>query len=240
MGGADFVNTIEVITNALRRIRFQMTDIKELLDLMPKPLVEVVIIVGCITLLGSYHLRLLRRLRNRPKTTAMGRHRLVRLSWLKLEKKDRELVIVQAMRNLIMSASFMASTAVLLAVGFLGGAFTTSSDMLSQFANSLNFFGIESQLLLLLKVLILILIFFVAFFNFSLAIRSFGYIGLMSNLPDKNIEHELTEEMEKGALHYALGMRGFYLSIPFILWLFGPLWMLFGSIVLVLVLRKVD
>ena len=214
-----------------------MDTILEFFNLMPKPLVEVVIIVGCITLLGSYHLRLLRRLRNRPKTTAMGRHRLVRLSWLKLEKKDRELVIVQAMRNLIMSASFLASTAVLLAAGFLGGAFTT--DRLSQLANSLNFFGIETQLLWLLKALILALNFFVAFFNFSLAIRSFGYIGLMSNLPDNN-EQDMVGEMEKGALHYTLGMRGFYISIPFMLWLFGPLWMLVGSVLLVVVLKRVD
>jgi H+/Cl- antiporter ClcA len=43
-----------------------------------------------------------------------------------------------------------------------------------------------------------------------------------------------------GALHYILGMHGFYISIPFILWLFGPVWMLLGSIGLVFVLRKVD
>ena len=215
-----------------------MDAIRELLDLMPKPLVEMVIIVGCIALLGSYHLRLLRRLRTQSKRTVMGRHRLARAAWLKLEKDSRELVIVQAMRNLIMSASFLASTAVLLAAGFLGGAFTT--DRLSQLANSLNFFGIETQLLWLLKVLILALNFFVAFFNFSLAIRSFGYIGLMSNLPENNNEQDMVGEMEKGALHYTLGMRGFYISIPFMLWLFGPLWMLFGSIVLVLVLRRID
>jgi uncharacterized membrane protein len=207
---------------------------------MSKQIMEVVFVICSIVLLGSYHLRLLRKMRISPNTTFMGRHRLLRNSWLKLDKNGRELVIVQTMRNLIMSANFMASTAILLAAGFLGGAFTTGSEIFSQFVNSLNFFGIESQQLLLFKVLILVLNFFIAFFNFSLAFRSFGYIGMMSSLPDDNKEHDLAKELEKGSLHYALGMRGFYLSIPLMLWLFGPVWMFFGSIVLVLVLRKVD
>jgi uncharacterized membrane protein len=43
-----------------------------------------------------------------------------------------------------------------------------------------------------------------------------------------------------GALHYTIGMRGFYLSVPLALWLFGPSWMLAGSLVLVAVLFRLD
>jgi len=35
-------------------------------------------------------------------------------------------------------------------------------------------------------------------------------------------------------------MRGFYLSVPLALWLFGPVWMLIGSLVLVVVLYRLD
>jgi uncharacterized membrane protein len=35
-------------------------------------------------------------------------------------------------------------------------------------------------------------------------------------------------------------MRGFYLSVPLALWLFGPSWMLAGSLVLVAVLFRLD
>lgn len=32
-----------------------------------------------------------------------------------------------------------------------------------------------------------------------------------------------------GAVHYTIGMRGFYLAVLFALWLFGPTWMLIAS-----------
>jgi hypothetical protein len=35
-------------------------------------------------------------------------------------------------------------------------------------------------------------------------------------------------------------MRGFYLSVPLALWLFGPTWMLADSLVLVSVLCRLD
>jgi uncharacterized membrane protein len=44
----------------------------------------------------------------------------------------------------------------------------------------------------------------------------------------------------RGALLYTIGVRGFYLSVPIILWLFGPLWMVTGTVILVLVLSRMD
>ena len=43
-----------------------------------------------------------------------------------------------------------------------------------------------------------------------------------------------------GAIHYTMGMRGYYLAIPLTLWLFGPVWLLGGSITLILILNKLD
>ena len=43
-----------------------------------------------------------------------------------------------------------------------------------------------------------------------------------------------------GALHYTLGMRGFYFAVVFALWMFGPTWMLIGTIVLITVLYNLD
>jgi hypothetical protein len=45
----------------------------------------------------------------------------------------------------------------------------------------------------------------------------------------------ITKVLNHGAIHYTLGMRGFYFSVPLVLWFFGPLWMLTGSLVLVAV-----
>ena len=53
-------------------------------------------------------------------------------------------------------------------------------------------------------------------------------------------EEAVTQVVNHGALHYTIGMRGFYLSVPLALWLFGPIWMLAGSLVLVTVLYRLD
>ena len=98
--------------------------------------------------------------------------------------------------------------------------------------------------------MLLTLNFLAAFFNFSLAIRSFNHVGMMAHMATGREVGDgeralsgsevVAEEMEKGAFFYALGMRGFHLAIPLTLWLFGPAWMLVGSVLLVIVLSRVD
>lgn len=219
-----------------------MNEIRDIFNFAPRGLIEIVIVVGCTLLFIYYHVKLVKRLKTQPETFIMGRQYLVRNAWAKLAKEGRELVIVQTMRNMIMSASFLASTAILLMGGFLGAAFTT--DKFSQFTYSLNFLGIESQSLWMFKVLIIAVIYFVSFFCFTIAIRSFIHICLMGNLYGneefKNYDADFSQEVNRSAIYYTLGMRGFYISIPFIVWLFGPFWMLLGSILLLIVLKRVD
>jgi len=46
--------------------------------------------------------------------------------------------------------------------------------------------------------------------------------------------------LNRAKIHNTAGLHGYYLAIPFTLWLFGSLWMLTGSIALVAVLYKLD
>jgi uncharacterized membrane protein len=212
-------------------------------DLVPRLLTEAVIVGASIMLLIGYHWRLSRRLKTEPLTTTMGRQRLARASWLKLaERGDRELLTVQTMRNVLMAASFLASTAVLLAAAFLGGALT--SVRFSEFANSLNVLGVETQGFRMFKALLLMVIFLIAFFAFSLAMRSFAHMGMLVHLASEDSEEisseVISEELSRGAFHYALGMRCYYLAIPLTLWLFGPMWMLLATSLLIVALNHVD
>jgi uncharacterized membrane protein len=212
-------------------------------DLVPRLLTEAVIVGASVMLLIGYHWRLSRRLKTEPLTTTMGRQRLARASWLKLaERGDRELLTVQTMRNVLMAASFLASTAVLLAAAFLGGALT--SVRFSEFANSLNVLGVETQGFRMFKALLLMVIFLIAFFAFSLAMRSFAHMGMLVHLASEDSEEisseVISEELSRGAFHYALGMRCYYLAIPLTLWLFGPMWMLLATSLLIVALNHVD
>jgi uncharacterized membrane protein len=205
---------------------------------MSNQLVEALIVIACIALLGSYHLVMLRRLRTHPSTTLMGRHRQVRALWVRMRGgRDRELEVVQAMRNLIMAASLLASTAVLVAGALLGAVFSGAAP--SGFVTSLNSLGVDSPIVWEVKALLLAAVYFGVFVSFTLAIRSFSYVGLM--VPSDEIgPEEVDEEMERGALGFSLGIRGFYISLPLILWLLGPLWMLAGTVLLVVFLRQID
>lgn len=46
--------------------------------------------------------------------------------------------------------------------------------------------------------------------------------------------------LDRGGLHYTLGMRGYYLTIPLALWLFGLLWLLVGTLLLIIILYRLD
>lgn len=149
---------------------------------------------------------------------------------------------MQTLRNWIVSATFLASTSILFAVGLLGVVFT--SDALSHITHELNFFGSQDTQLLAFKGLLLFVNFMAAFFNYSFAIRAFIHTGFEINLEvsqQEKIAHGMADaELQKGAIYFTLGMRGYYLAIPLSLWLFGPMWMFLGTILLIIILRRID
>lgn len=71
-----------------------------------------------------------------------------------------------------------------------------------------------------------------------------NHAGFMINTFEQNdatvSAEAVTQVLNHGALHYTIGMRGYYLSVPLALWMFGPLWMLIGSLVLIAVLYRLD
>ena len=66
----------------------------------------------------------------------------------------------------------------------------------------------------------------------------------MINLPTDGTGNVSVEDvikiLDRGGTHYTLGMRGYYLAIPLALWLFGPLWLLSGTLLLIAVLYRLD
>jgi uncharacterized membrane protein len=206
-------------------------------------LIETAMVAASAGILVVYYWRLARKTRRDAKTTAMGRHRLARAAWLaSLRQGADPIVVVQMLRNWITAATFLASMAILFAVGFLGAAFTT--EKLSQFAHNLNFMGVQDQEIWLLKALVLIVVYLAAFFCFSLSTRAFIHAGFAISAALKSEADGpgqiQARDLEQGARYYTLGMRCLYVSIPLALWLFGPLWMLLGALALVIILHFVD
>ncbi|MEZ5668767.1 MAG: DUF599 domain-containing protein [Alphaproteobacteria bacterium] len=200
---------------------------------------------GVVSFAGfaAYNIQLLRRTASDPQSSAKGRHAAARRAWVHMMAGGgHDLLAIHTMRNWIMSSTFLASTAILFALGLLAAAFT--SDKLSAFAHALNLLGSTSQGLWLFKSLALVVAFVLAFYAFVLAVRAFVHFGFMINVigsQDRGVAAtNAADELERGATQYWIGMRCYYAAAPLALWLFGPLWMLFGTLALIWVLRHVD
>jgi uncharacterized membrane protein len=207
------------------------------------PYLEVYLTSASFLLLILYHLHLIYQVRTRPLTTAMGITNHLRGHWVEsIIKNDRDILAVQTLRNWVMTSSFLASTAILISVGLVGVA--ASPEKMAEISPSLQELVREHRVLWLFKLMALIIDFFSIFFNFCLAIRYYNHVNFMINVPS-TLAHKITPDyitgiLNRGMLHYTLGMRGYYLGVLLVLWLFGPIWMLLGTVVLLLVLHHLD
>lgn len=210
---------------------------------MPAILPDLLLVGVAVGLVAAYHGWLLRRIRTRPMTTAVGLTRHVRKQWVELVMAERrDVLAVQTLRNSTMAATFLASTAMLLALGILSVAATRGQAM--RVEELLTFFGTAGPTYALIKLLILAGVFLFAFFNFALSLRYFNHAGFLLAFPpgqDPRVTPEgVAAGVNRGGLHYTLGMRGYYLSVPLALWLFGPELFVLGAAGLILILIPLD
>lgn len=207
------------------------------------PAIEIVLTGTAALLLVLYHWHLLYAIRNSSAETSFGRNAKIRTAWVvTVMRNDRDILAIQTLRNWTMAASFLASTAILIALSILSVVLTADKSM--ETSQLFNYFGTRSESLRLVKFVLLSLDFFFAFLNFTLAIRYYNHVGLMINVPVGeeplvDVDH-VSETITLAATHYTLGMRGYYLAIPLAMWLFGPTWFLLGSIILLAILYYID
>ena len=199
---------------------------------------------AALLLLVIYHIYLYRKIRKDPLSTAQGLARRTRALWVRaIMNGARDILAIQTLRNWTMAATFLASAAILIGLGVLNIAITADK----QGALSLQLmsdFGSGHPGLWVVKLILLSVDFLFAFFNFTLAVRYYNHTGFMINLPvDNNAEIDVEDViaiLDRGGAHYTLGMRGYYLAIPLALWLFGPLWLMAGTLLLTATLYRLD
>lgn len=206
-------------------------------------LTEILLVASTAFVIIAYHTHLYIKIRQHPLSTAIGITNHARQMWVKGVIRDRrDILAVQTLRNQVMAATFLASTAILISLGSFNAAFRPG--VFGEISHALNLLGTKTEILWMLKLMVLGILFFITFFNFTLSIRYYNHAGFMINSVEHNdatvSENAVTKVLNHGALHYTMGMRGFYLSVPMALWLFGPVWMLTGSLVLIAVLYRLD
>ncbi|MBF0422104.1 MAG: DUF599 domain-containing protein [Magnetococcales bacterium] len=198
-----------------------------------------------------YHVYLFVRLRSNPNYTTHAVSDRARLSWVKniMDNPGHAVLAVQTLRNSTMAASFLASTSILLVFGLLNISLRkgTLDVILVDAMNLGKLFtpdGVFSDNYSLtgLKMLLLLVTFFWSFFCFSLSIRNYNHVGYLINANDPNIVSTgyVAKLLNSAGDYYFLGMRGYYLSVPFVFWLSGPWLMIIATIGLVIILHRID
>jgi uncharacterized membrane protein len=193
--------------------------------------------------LTAYHLYWLYQVRRAPFQTYMGVTKYLRRVWVEsIIAEKRDILSVQTLRNWIMASSFLASTSIILGLGIL--SFLFKPEHFSEIPFDLIQVFSRMRTLFMVKLMLLMVHFFFAFFSFTLSIRYMNQINFMINVPigcDPMLTPDLiAHTLDMGMMHYTMGMRALYLSVVATLWLFGPVWMFLGSLVLVMVLYKLD
>lgn len=198
-----------------------------------------------VGLLAGYHAYLYARLRRDPLHTIQAVNALARAAWVEsiMASGGRDILAIQTLRNAIMGPTFLASTAILLIIGTL--TLSGQQERLSETWHTVNVLGTKSPELWLVKLLILLLDFFVAFFSFSMAIRLFIHVGFMINVPRAMAKPAIAPPyvarlLNQAGLYHTLGMRAYYFSVPLVFWLFGPHLMVLATLLLLVVLYYND
>jgi uncharacterized membrane protein len=196
-------------------------------------------------MVAAYYFFLNIKVRHNPTYTIHGVNALARSLWVENVMRDPAMGImgVQTLRNFIMGSSLMASTAALLIMGTL--TLSGQEAHIAQAWHVLSLSGPVSAQLWIVKLMLLLVVFIVSFFAFSMSVRLTNHVVFMLNVPQHNAHHNLSPKavgrrMQRAGGLFAIGMRAFFFAVPLVFWLFGPYFLIASSFGLVVTLYHLD
>jgi uncharacterized membrane protein len=195
--------------------------------------------------IGAYYLQLWFRTRVDPTYTIHGVNNLARTLWVAqgMDHPEKDVMAVQSLRNFIMGASLMASTAALLIIGTL--TLSGQAENISRSWHVLNPVGTHAAALWIVKVLRLLADFIVAFFAFAMAVRLANHVVFMINVRGPEAHPSMSpaavaRRLNRAGGLFAVGTRAFFFAVPLVFWLFGPPFLLLATLWLVFILQRLD
>ena len=198
------------------------------------------------TLIALYYLWLRVLVRRDPTFSIHSVNQIARTLWVAnvMRNQAKDVMAVQTLRNFIMGASLMASTATLLIIGTL--TLSGQAESISRSWHVLNVGSTYAAELWIVKVLCLLVDFIVAFFAFVMAVRLVNQVVFMITIqPEPDAHHSLAPEAVARRLNragnlFAIGLRAFFYAVPLVFWLFGPAFLVLATVGLVLTLQQLD
>lgn len=159
--------------------------------------------------------------RRHPLRTAKGKIHLYRRTWVKRVLDSGDIIrAVQATRNLVMVASFMASSALL--------ALAVTINFMIQFEP--GSLGLFDPLHVRFKLALLMTVLGVGFVTFLQALRDLNHFSILIGADTDLMGHVepvdgltyLTNVINRAADRMTYGQRAFLYALPLVGWLFAP------------------
>lgn len=176
----------------------------------------------------GYHVFYIVLVRRNPSWSARVRMARHRLDWIEaVVKRGERIMAVQALRNLIMTNTFLAST-MLLVIAFLA-QFVIGPSQTTAFhrgTDSLWYGGTPVEV----KGVLLLLLYTLAFMMFLTSLRTLNHLSLLvGNEPDQLRATEerdpilfLGRKLNHVELMTTYGRRSVYYSLPVFAWFYSP------------------
>jgi len=210
----------------------------DLTETITKHWVDVVGLLVYLALTFGYYAAFTVGMRVRPYSLLHGRMNWYRHRWIHMVYARRDgMLAVQTCRNQLQTATFLASTAIIVDVGLLtllGLPRETTSFLLHG-----NVGDKAAEMWLFLKVVIMIGLYSYNFLSFAVCIRDLNYFGYLIALYGSDDESEepgvlahLEDLIDRVALNYTRGLRGYFFGLPLFFWLLSPYLMILVSIII--------
>ncbi len=205
----------------------------------------VALIIYLVITLGYYAIFAI-GMKYRPKAFLQGRMNVYRHRWIRLIYERRAgILAVQTFRNQLMSASFLASTAILVDIGLL-----TLLRIPPETASFL-YYGDPSdtaaEAWLAVKVVMLIGLYSYNFLSFAVCIRDLNYLSYLSTLygmeevdVGESVLSHVDDMLDRVAINSTRGLRGYFFGLPLFFWLLSPYLMIVASVVILMLLFMRD
>lgn len=155
----------------------------------------------------------------------------IRQCWMtNVLTKENRIADAQMIGHVISSASFFASTSMLLIAGMIGvlGSITSTHAVVQ----TMTFVPSTDIALFEVKIILLLVVLVSGFFRFSHAIRQFNYvIALLGSAPPHPMPREeasrraapIAVVMDNAIYSFNSGVRTYYFAFAVVAWLLGPL-----------------
>lgn len=151
--------------------------------------------------------------RRHPLETVKGKVALYRRTWVKrILDRDEQMLAVQSVRNLLMTSSFMASSALLVTAVVLNYLLVQAGG------------NIEARLSF--QLLLLVAVYGYGFFSFLLSVRHLNHFSILVGA-DKDLIGSvepvdavtfLANILNHAGNRFTMGQRAFYFSLPVVAW----------------------